>query len=88
MHHDDQYPELTAEALRDETARSTCTDCGGGEPVHRLHPMYCRRCAEKNGHRNRFYVVIDVDRLRDLVGPEKADEISKRCIDPYGPTLW
>lgn len=60
-----------------------CPDC----PVNDRQPLQsrlpdlvrCRRCAEKEGDRHAFYVVIDRDLLDAKVGRKLAAEIIESC---------
>lgn len=63
---------------------SKCTDCGSREAHWADHYGYCRPCAEKGGHKYLFYKCIDIDLLRNKVGPKLADEIIKECEDRFG----
>jgi hypothetical protein len=52
-----------------------CSDCGSN-PSHEDAPCgYCRGCAEKGGHRTAFYVRIDRDEARRVLGRELADRL-------------
>lgn len=63
--------------------RPMCTDCGS-TPAHVDSPQgYCRYCAEKGGHSYLFNKVIDVDKLRSLVGETLAREIIMKCENLY-----
>jgi hypothetical protein len=55
-----------------------CTDCGC-TPAHEDGGNYCRRCAEKGGHRYAFYTEVDHDKLRAKVGEELAAQIIEEC---------
>lgn len=60
-----------------------CTDCGS-TPVHEDSPCgYCRRCAEKGGHRYAFRTEIDHDLLRAKVGRHLAAQILDECKAPW-----
>jgi hypothetical protein len=61
-----------------------CTDCGC-RPVHEDSPSnsFCRRCAEKGGHRYAFSTEIDHDKLRSKVGRDLAREIITECVKDW-----
>ena len=54
-----------------------CTDCGTA--AQHEDSIYCRRCAIRSDNGDDFYVDIDKDKLRALVGREQAQEIINRC---------
>ena len=55
----------------------TCSDCGCAPVWRHSDKGYCRRCHSKAGYQT--YVQIDLDKLDELVGTEKADEILREC---------
>jgi hypothetical protein len=64
--------------------RTMCTDCGSA-PKHPDAPCgYCRDCSEKNGHRYPFYVCIDQDKLRALLGGEVSERVIAECKSRHG----
>lgn len=50
-----------------------CNDCGS-VPKHVDDSMYCRRCAESNGYRYKFFIELD----RDIVRREFGEAMLKK----------
>jgi hypothetical protein len=55
-----------------------CSECGVAE-IHYLNNSYCRPCGEKNNDIYSFYCIMDIEKIINVLGKEKAKELIKEC---------
>lgn len=62
-----------------------CFNCDCGfEPIHRDSESHmCRRCGDKEGHREDFVTQIDHDLLRAKLGEKLSAEVLSECRPEY-----